>query len=244
MSSDNAFRAAGRSSVMKATWLSTSARIIGFSKPVYVFREMRRHLRVDRYRRTSRGSARAPKPMRCAARRARAWRAWWMSCLLKDTARGLSVDDPLRECECRVAAAVRAARFVPPNRSVMRRGGGRFVRWSRSCVWPSLRPPATASVCVPAPHGNSPTDGFRERHLRLFLGDAQVAGECAFEAAAHGIAVDRGNDDRAGLLPGLRRRRRMPAPCTRARTLSPSAKVLRSAPALKNFSPAPVKTAA
>src|SRR5690606_4868675 len=39
--------------------------------------------------------------------------------------------------------------------------------------------------------------GFRQRQLRVLLGDAQVAGQRAFEAAAHRVAVDRRDADAA-----------------------------------------------
>ncbi|MCY1356152.1 hypothetical protein D9M69_425940 [compost metagenome] len=35
--------------------------------------------------------------------------------------------------------------------------------------------------------------GFRQGHLRLPFGDADVAGQRAFQATAHGVAVDRGD---------------------------------------------------
>ena len=104
-------------------------------------------------------------------------------------------------------------------------------------------PTSHGRFCVPQPAGSRPTAGSGSAICACGFGDADVAGERAFEAAAHRVAVDRGDGHEARVHQRLERRAEAGDEVAREHLVA-AAKLFRSAPAEKNFSPAPVITAA
>ena len=105
-----------------------------------------------------------------------------------------------------------------------------------------LSPTFHASHCVPPAHGSRPTLASGSAICACSSATRRSHAMRAFEAAAHRVAVDRGDADRRGTPPAPRTPRRSDRAMSRATALSPLSKSFRSAPALKNFGPSPVTT--
>lgn len=68
--------------------------------------------------------------------------------------------------------------------------------------------------------GQEANGGFWQRHLRLGFGNAQIAGQRHFQAAAHGVAVDGGNRHAAKIGEGFKRLAKQPRHFARHRRVA------------------------
>ena len=114
--------------------------------------------------------------------------------------------------------------------------------------WPSVRSrgpcrPARASRCVPPVPGSTPSVTSGRPILPPSLpGDAQVGGQRDLEPAADAVAVERGDHQLRRLLEAGQRLVGVQAEVVLEARGRPSLSMPMSAPAQKNFSPAPRST--